>query len=568
MKMDTNKPSALNRFLDLLRPDRREIRNIYVFAVFSGILSLGLPLGIQMIINFIQLGQLSTSWFVLVGLVVVAIGFSGLLNIYQLKITENLQQRIFTRTAFAFAERIPQIKMVELVKRYAPELTNRFFDTLTIQKGLSKLLIDITAAALQIIFGLIVLSFYHTFFIFLGLCLVLLLIFIFRITARKGFSTSMEESTFKYKIAHWLEEIAHARISFKMASQSKLYVKTTNNYLHQYLSARDKHFKVLVHQYIYLIGFKVLIALTLLLLGGILVINQQMNIGQFVAAEIIILLVLSSVEKLILSIEVIYDVLTAVEKIGRVTDLPLEEYKGAALENTPNKGMELSIAQTHFYAEELNQEVLTDCTLTIHPNEKVCIVSDSSVSANVLFCLTIGLYDPDKGSISLDGIPLSNLNKSALRDQMGTALYQDQLIYASIYENIAMGRTYDLQQVAMICNKLNLIDFVESCPKKYETVLNPEGHFIPNDVVRRILLARAILGNPRLMLFEDLTAGLSELQATEIASSIKDLHTGTLVMSSQDPALHKIADRIIEIDKGKIVFDASYELYSNRKKSW
>ena len=110
MKIQEN--SVIQRFLSLIRPDRKEIRNIYIFAVFSGLLSLGLPLGIQMIINFIQLGQISTSWFVLVALVVSAIGFSGILNIYQLKITENLQQRIFTRSAFEFADRIKLIEVV------------------------------------------------------------------------------------------------------------------------------------------------------------------------------------------------------------------------------------------------------------------------------------------------------------------------------------------------------------------------------------------------------------------------------------------------------------------------
>ena len=188
MKIPEN--SVIQRFLSLIHPDRKEIRNIYIFAIFSGLLSLGLPLGIQMIINFIQLGQISTSWFVLVALVVSAIGFSGILNIYQLKITENLQQRIFTRSAFEFADRIPKIKMVELVKRYAPELTNRFFDTLTIQKGLSKLLIDFTSASLQIIFGLLLLSFYHSFFIFIGIFLLILLLLMLRFTVKKGYSTS------------------------------------------------------------------------------------------------------------------------------------------------------------------------------------------------------------------------------------------------------------------------------------------------------------------------------------------------------------------------------------------
>jgi ABC-type bacteriocin/lantibiotic exporter with double-glycine peptidase domain len=349
--MRDRKTPVYRRFLSLLKPDRKEIRNIYIFAIFSGILSLGLPLGIQIIINFIQLGQISTSWFVLVGLVVAAIGFAGVLNIFQLKITENLQQRIFTRAAFEFAERIPKIKMIELVKRYAPELTNRFFDTLTIQKGLSKLLIDFTAATLQILFGLILLSFYHPFFIFIGLFLVLLLIVIIRATVNKGYRSSMEESTFKYNIAHWLEEIAHARISFKMSGESKMYLDRTNAHLHNYLSARDKHFKVLVQQYALLIAFKVVIALTLLMLGGILVINEQINIGQFVAAEIVILLVLSSVEKLILSIEVVYDVLTAVEKIGQVTDLPLEVYEGADLINQQDKGIHVKLSDLGYSTE-------------------------------------------------------------------------------------------------------------------------------------------------------------------------------------------------------------------------
>lgn len=295
--MEQNNISPINRFWLLLKPDNIEIRNVYIFAILNGILSLALPLGIQAIINFIQVGQVSTSWIVLVFLVVLAIGFSGVLTIAQMRITENLQQRIFVKSAFEFADRIPKIKMEELIKRYAPELTNRFFDTMTIQKGLSKLLIDFTAASLQIIFGLILLSFYHSFFIFFGLTLVLLLSLILKITSKKGFESSLSESNFKYKIAHWLEEIAHARFSFKMAGNPELSLTKTDEHLKGYLTARNLHFKVLVQQFTFLVIFKVLIAMSLLIIGGLLVLNQTMNIGQFVAAEIIILLVLNSVEK-------------------------------------------------------------------------------------------------------------------------------------------------------------------------------------------------------------------------------------------------------------------------------
>jgi len=551
--------SVFNRFFDLLTPDRSEIRNIYVFAIFSGLLSLGMPLGIQMIINFIQLGQISTSWFILVALVVSAIGFSGILNIFQLRITENLQQRIFTRAAFEFAERIPKIKMVELVKRYAPELTNRFFDTLTIQKGLSKLLIDFTAASLQILFGLILLSFYHSFFLFTGLFLVVLLILIIRVTVKKGYVSSMDESTFKYKIAHWLEEIAHARISFKMSGRSKMYLNRTNDYLNNYLTAREKHFKVLVQQYGFLIAFKVAIALTLLTVGGLLVINEQINIGQFVAAEIVILLVLTSVEKLILSIEVVYDVLTAVEKIGQVMDLELEDYNGAQLVRA-EKGIQLKLDGLMFRTDAYLGTILDGIELRIKPNEKIGIISDTSLSANALFCILSGLYEKTGGNLEMDGIPIENLNKSELRNQIGTLLKQDQLVYASLFDNIAMGdKTIDLNRVVQIFAELGLSDFVAACPENYKTIINPEAHFIPKDIHTKLLLARAAIGQPRLVLLEDPTSGMSQQQVESLQGHLAIFQNATILIETHHTGLLEKMDRVIEFKEGKIVYDGNYK---------
>jgi len=240
MNNDVTKP--FDRFWALLKPDSKDISDIYLFAIIGGVLSLGLPLGIQAIINFIQAGKVSTSWFLLVGLVVSAIGFSGYMNIAQLRITESLQQRIFARSSLEFATRIPKIQLRELLLRYAPEWTNRFFDTLTIQKGISKLLIDFTAASLQILFGLILLSFYHPFFIIFGFALLLLLVWIFRMTAKRGFVTSLQESKYKYKVANWLEEIARNRMTFKHLGSGGILLKRTDDYLQGYLKSRDAHF--------------------------------------------------------------------------------------------------------------------------------------------------------------------------------------------------------------------------------------------------------------------------------------------------------------------------------------
>ena len=367
--MNTYK-NPLTRFWSVLKDNNKEIRQIYALSFFSGLVALILPLGIQAIINLIQGGELSISFFVMIVIVITGIIVSGYLQVMQLRITENIQQSLFAKAAFDFAIRIPRIKSEELYKKYAPELMNRFFDISTIQKGLSKILIDFSLATLQIVFGLLLLSFYHPLFILLSITVVLVLYIILRFTSKKGFETSMKESGYKFSVAFWLQELAHARTSFKVASNTSLNEEETDRRVYKYLNAREEHFVVLKQQMVYLIGFKVFIAACLLSIGGILVINQQMNIGQFVAAELIILLVIGSVEKIILCLETIYDVLTSLEKIGQVGDLELEQSnQGLILQD--DKGIEIELKEIDFTYPNSSTPILSDLSLKLEAFQKI-----------------------------------------------------------------------------------------------------------------------------------------------------------------------------------------------------
>lgn len=562
--MTEGKERVLARAWNILIPDRVEIRNIYIFAIFSGIISLGLPLGIQMIINFIQLGQLSASWFLLVGLVVAAIGFSGVMNILQLRITENLQQRIFTRSAFEFAFRIPKIKLEALRNFYHPEINARFFDTLTIQKAISKLLIDFMAASLQIIFGLGLLAFYHSFFIFFGVGLLILLYIIIRFTSKTGYETSLKESSHKYKIVNWLNEINIARASVRNTG-TNFHLTVVDEKLNGYINARKNHFRILVQQYGYLILFKILIALCLLIVGGLLVVNQEMNIGQFVASEIIIVLVLSSVEKIVLNLDLVYDVLTSIEKIGQVTDLPIEERKGNHLFVCSENGVRIEVKGLNFQMDETTIPALTDFSMIAEPGQKLSIVSDSSLSSNSLFLILLGHLNKYSGTIFLDNQPLDNLDQNDMLKYTGAVLAEDKLLFGSVKENILFGRTdFHLMDVIEICRQLGIDKNIEQLNDKYETLINPDYLVIPYDVERKILLARVLLTKPKLLLLENLSSGMNSKQLESLLSTIRSINDCTLLIASQNPKIHQISDLIIEIEKGQIVYNGSYELYSKK----
>ncbi len=528
MNKKVNKP--FERFWALLKPDSKDISDIYLFAIVGGVLSLGLPLGIQAIINFIQAGKVSTSWFLLVGLVVSAIGFSGYMNIAQLRITENLQQRIFTRSSLEFATRMPKIQLRELLLRYAPEWTNRFFDTLTIQKGISKLLIDFTAASLQILFGLILLSFYHPFFIIFGFALLLLLAFIFRMTARKGFVTSLEESKYKYKVANWLEEIARNRMTFKHLGNEGILLKRTDTFLQGYLKSRDAHFKVLVQQYKYLIGFKVLIALALLIIGGLLVLNQQMNIGQFVAAEIIIVLVLNSVEKLIVSLEMVYDVLTAIEKIGEITDLPLDSQEGLVLET--KTALSIEIDQLEYQTSWSNKPLLSNLTCRFEAGKFYHIQDFKGNQAQGLFLMIAAMALPNKGQVRIDGIPTSNLSPDQLRSQIASLSHHDQLIYGTVLENIVMGRNYSIEEVLVVSKAVGLDQYVLALKDSYQTVLNPEASTLERQLITLVILSRALIAQPALLLWDTHVHYLPNEELQQVLEHMQKQFKGTLLLAS------------------------------------
>lgn len=530
MNKDVSKP--YERFWALLKPDSKDISDIYLFAIIGGLLSLGLPLGIQAIINFIQAGKVSTSWFLLVGLVVSAIGFSGYMNIAQLRITENLQQRIFTRSALEFATRIPKIQLRELLLRYAPEWTNRFFDTLTIQKGISKLLIDFTAASLQILFGLILLSFYHPFFIIFGFALLLLLILIFRMTAKRGFVTSLDESKYKYKVANWLEEVARNRLTFKHLGNNGILLKRSDTYLQGYLKSRDAHFKVLVQQYKYLIGFKMLIALALLIIGGLLVLSQQMNIGQFVAAEIIIVLVLNSVEKLIVSLEMVYDVLTAIEKIGEITDLPLDSEEGIELQKVPALAIEVS--ELEYQTSWSQTPLLANLSCRFEAGKFYHIQDFEGNKAQGLFLMITAMALPNKGQVLINGIPTSNLNVDTLRTQIASLSHHDQLIYGTVLENITMGRNFDISQVMELAAAIGLDHKVLALTDAYQTVLNPEASTLDRQLITLVLLCRALVSNPAVILWDTHTHYLSNTTLESVLKYLTDAYKGTLLLASID----------------------------------
>lgn len=548
--------TPLKRFYNLLALDKKDIYQIFFYAIFAGLISLSLPLGIQAIIAFIQSGRVSASWIVLIILVVAGVALVGILSLMQLRITENLQQKIFVRASFEFAARLPKIKSEELYGTYPPELTNRFFDTLTIQKGTSKLLTDFSAALLQIVFGLILLSLYHPYFIVFGFLLFLLLYFIFRFSYKSGLETSLKESKFKYKVAGWLQEMARNNFSFRNALNYDFALQKNNSIVTNYINYREKHFKVIQKQFTQLIVFKVIITASLLSIGGYLVLSQEMNIGQFVAAEIIILLVITSVEKIILGLESFYDVLTSVEKIGQVTDLELEENTES---NSDNRyaNITLETENLKFKFPDSPTNALDSITLKIEQGEKIVIDGENGSGKTTLIRLLSGLLKQSSGAFYINDDTFKKIDIKQYRAQIGTIIHNETPFEGTIIENITFNDpTISSEDLKWALDGVQLSSFIKLLPKGLDTHIYPEGRQLSSSNAQKILLARSIIHKPKILFYEDPTDTMDESVANEIIDFISsDKNNWTVIVSSKNPHWKTKSTRQITMQNGIILLD-------------
>lgn len=542
---------AAKKIFSILKLDKKDVSAIYVFAILAGLVQLATPLGIQSIISFVMAGSYSTSIAILIFLVLVAVFLNGLLQVRQQQVTEKIQQKIFVRYALEYADRLPKMDIEKLDNYYLPELVNRFFDTTTLQKGIEKLLLDIPAAVIQILFGIILLSFYHPIFIAFGALLLFILYIILRYTLPAGFEASIEASNQKFATAAWLEEMARVIKTFKYSRGTSLNIEKTDGIVQKYLIARTNYFKILLTQYWSLIGFKLVITAAMLIVGSILLVDQQINIGQFIAVDIVILSVIASVEKLIGNLDKVYDVLTSVEKLDKIAGSEIETDGTIQLPDI-KKGVAIDFKEINFGYSNTGK-ILNNINFRIEAGQKVCIMGPSGSGKSTVLRLLTGAFKNYSGSVSIDNIPIGNYSIDSIRSQTGILLSQQDIFNGNIWENITMGnKQISYEEVTKLVKQCGLSNYVDALPKGYDTVLDPTGNKLSSTVRQDILLLRALLGKRRLLLMEEPLASLDDANKKQVAQFMLSVENATVIIASNEIDVAAKCDMVIYLEKGNI----------------
>ncbi len=530
--------SPFFRFLSILRLDQRDIWTVVLFALVNGILSLASPLAVEALVNVVSWGTYFQPLLVLGLILLVCLALAAVLNILQGLVVEIIQRRQFVRFVSDLAHRFPRAKQKDLEGIHAREYANRVFDVMTIQKSLSSILLEGISIILAVVLGMTLLAFYHPFLLGFDLVLLFSMIGITWLLGRGGIDTAIEESITKYRVAHWLQDVLSSPAAFKINGGESLAIEQANRLTTQYVLDRKKQFRVVIRQFAFAAGLQAIASTAILGLGGWLVIQQQLTLGQLVASELVVTVVVGAFSKASKLFEKYYDLMAAIDKVGHLLDISVDPRQ--AIGEVQDKPAEvhwgdLSLAHTHVSPTH------------IASGRRVAVTGRNALARSVLLKSVSGLSTPEHGGIEINGIEAMQvaLSGRAIVAVAGSI----EMIHASLATNISLARTsVGLSHIREAIDKTGLSHIVSELHHGLDTVLQSDGQPLSLAAQAQVMIARAIVAKPKLLVIDGLLDLLPGDIRQEVWARISDpSNPWTLILGTNDPQLVTSCDDVIEL---------------------
>ncbi|MEM7769549.1 MAG: peptidase domain-containing ABC transporter [Cyanobacteria bacterium P01_A01_bin.37] len=291
----------------------------------------------------------------------------------------------------------------------------------------------------------------------------------------------------------------------------------------------------------------------LLWFGAMLVIQDQLTIGQFVAFNMMLGYVINPVVELANLWDELQEVFIAIERLDDVFTSKPETLSQQGLMVMPQIRGEVCVENVTFrYTEDNDRNVLQNISFTVHPGQTVAIVGRSGSGKSTLVKLLEGLYAPTGGRIMIDGHDIHHVSPPSLRSQIGSVPQDCFLFSGTIFDNITLYRAdVNLEQVVDVAKLAEAHVFIQSLPLGYNTKVGERGSNLSGGQRQRIAIARALLGNPPILILDEATSALDTESEQRFQSNLEDISRDrTTFIIAHRLSTVRNADSILVLDQG------------------
>lgn len=512
--------------------DKTTILSIAMISILVSLLTLSIPIAAQTLVNLIAFGKLLQPVLTLSIMVLVLMIALGALDIWQSIIIEVVQQKLMVKVSFNLSHQFTHVSLDNFSPHHGRELVNRFFEVVSINKALASLLLYGVNLSLQLFFGLILLLFYHPLFLVFDGFIVLSVGLIIWLPRKTGLDSAEEECAGKHQIAVWLEELLTNRLLFRFNRHHQYATLQTDKRLVAFLKARNVHFKQLIKHDI---GFYLLsaIASSLLLgLGGYLVINNQLSLGQLVAAEIVLGALIYAFKRFGILLESYYDLVSSDHKIDKILDLPAEYI------NTELSQLMMPI---HNITVVTEGQIKASCTV----NNPLLICINETQMLTSLTDFMFGFKNTHALSLYINDMHAHEEYRCCLREH-ALLMRHNEWFSGSIYDNLRLNQSsFSIQSLKQLLKSFNLMDKIMNQPQGLKSTIDDwEQVFTERERVQ-LMVIRAMLAKPAVLVIERVFDTLTCNDIEQLLSHLATLDQTLLIIITQHRNLISLSNCLV-----------------------
>ena len=299
----------------------------------------------------------------------------------------------------------------------------------------------------------------------------------------------------------------------------------------------------------------------ILYFGAKLVIEGELTVGELVAFNLLAGRVSQPVLRLAQIWQDFHQARLSVERLGDILNTPAEPVYSPGRTALPAIKGDVAFEHVTFRYRIDGPEVLSDVNLKVPAGQVIGIVGPSGSGKSTLSKLVQRLYVPESGRVLVDGVDLAQIDPSWLRRQIGVVLQENVLFNRSIRDNIALvDPAAPIERVVAAARMAGAHDFILELPEGYDTIVGERGSSLSGGQRQRIAIARALITDPRILIFDEATSALDYESERVVHQNMAQIARGrTVFVVAHRLSALRLADRIITIERGRLTEDGTHD---------
>ncbi len=548
-------------FLSALKKYRAIFGEVLIASAFIQMFALTTPLFFQVIIDKVLVHRgLSTLEVLAIGLVFIAF-FDTILNGLRTYIFSHTTNRVDAELGSALFKHLTKIPLAYFNATRVGDTVARVRELETIRQFLTSSALSLV---IDLVFSILFISIMFTYSQILAVIVVLTLPIygLLSVLATPVFHTKLEEKFKKYSEnqSFLVESVSGIETIKAMAVEPQMQRRWDDQFA-AYIAASFNvaTFGNIITQCTNLVSRLTTVAI--LFFGARLVIANELSVGQLVAFNMLAGYVSGPIMRIAQIYQDFHQVRISIARLGDILNTPAEQDRTSAEANLPQLQGHIDIQNVQFRYRPNLPLVLHDLSLTVEVGQVVGIVGQSGSGKSTIAKLVQRLYVPETGRILVDGVDLALIDPSWLRRQVGVVLQENVLFNCSVRDNIALAdATMPFDAVVKAAKLAGAHDFIVAMPNGYDTIIGERGASLSGGQRQRIAIARALSGDPRILIFDEATSALDYESESIIQSNMREIIQGrTVIIIAHRLSTIRSVDRILTIEKGVIVEDGTHD---------